>query len=360
MASPLQIAIRTDASVTTGAGHVMRCLTLAEELRGMGAEVSFVCRGGVGNGLDIIHDRGFRTHALDDVIHWRVDAEWSAQALSGHAPVDWIVADHYGLDWRWESCMRQTARHILVIDDLADRTHDCEILLDQNFYVGAANRYAGRVPAGCRLFLGPAFALLRTEFRDAARRPRERNGRVKRLLVAFGATDPTNETRKVLTALETLASLNLEVDVVTGSANPRRGQIEARCATLPGVHCHVQTHRMAELMWAADLAIGAGGTTMWECCVMALPALTVVTASNQLKTTNDVSATGAIWYLGRAESLTTSDYVRALQMACQSSSRLQAISQHARSLMGDATAPPGQPHPLIHAMFDLQFTVETE
>jgi UDP-2,4-diacetamido-2,4,6-trideoxy-beta-L-altropyranose hydrolase len=351
MSFPLKVAIRTDASVTIGAGHVMRCLTLAEELREMGVEVSFVCRVGAGDGLDIIQDRGFRTHALEDASEWRADADGSARALSDQAPIDWMVVDHYGLDWRWESHMRLTARRILVIDDLADRNHDCESLLDQNFYAGAARRYDGRVPVACRLFLGPAFALLRNEFREAARRPRERNGSVKRLLVTFGATDPTDETGKVLAALEGLASPALEVDVVVGTGNRRREQIEAQCGALRSVRCHVQTSRMAELMWKADLAIGAGGATTWERCVLGLPALTVVIAPNQLQTTTDLADAGAIRYLGRAEDLATNDYEFAIQNAMNDAGGLQALSARSREIMGPVSASLSSgKHPVVDAM----------
>jgi UDP-2,4-diacetamido-2,4,6-trideoxy-beta-L-altropyranose hydrolase len=356
MSSAPQVAIRTDASSVIGAGHVMRCLTLAEELRGIGFDISFVCRVGDGDGIDIINNRGFRTHAREDASDWRADADRSTQALSGQAPIDWIVVDHYGLDWRWESHMRGTARHILVIDDLANRNHDCEVLLDQNFYAGAARRYEGRVPAACQLFLGPAFALLRNEFREAARRPRERSGCVRRLLVTFGATDPTDETGKVLAALRSLTSPVLEADVVVGVGNQRREQIEAQCDALRGVRCHVQTSRMAELMWNADLAIGAGGATTWERCVLGLPALTVVIAPNQLQTTTDLADAGAIRYLGRAEDLAANDYEIAIRNAMNDAGRLQALSARSRAIMGPVSAILSSAHhPVVDAM---QYSVQ--
>ena len=76
------------------------------------------------------------------------------------------MVDHYALDVRWESAMRTQARHIMVIDDIADRQHDCDVLLDQNFYENMQTRYTGKVPPYCRLLLGPRYALLRDEFRE--------------------------------------------------------------------------------------------------------------------------------------------------------------------------------------------------
>jgi len=347
--------IRADASVAIGAGHVMRCLTLADALRNAGFDVTFISRPDPGNALDLIRQRGFRAQALPSAPgDWEADAADVLEALASDSPVDWLIVDHYGLDQRWESRLRRAARNILVIDDLADRPHDCDALLDQNYYVGADQRYRARVPARCRLFLGPEFALLRDEFRAAARAPRPRDGTVGRLLVTFGATDPTDETGKVLTALQALANPALAVDVVVGAGNPRRAQIEALCARLPGVRCHVQTARMADLMRAADLAVGAGGATTWERCVLGLPALTVVTAENQLQTTTDLAAAGAIWYLGRAEALAATDYAAALREAMRSPARLRELSARATAIMAPAAAALATGHhPVVDAMIEI-------
>jgi UDP-2,4-diacetamido-2,4,6-trideoxy-beta-L-altropyranose hydrolase len=313
--------------------------------------VSFACRPAAGDAIDFIRSRGFRVHALDAAADWHADAQQTERALAAQAPLDWIVVDHYGLDRHWESRLRACARQILVIDDLADRDHDCNALLDQNYYAGAARRYEGRVPAGCRLFLGPAFALIRGEFREAIRRPRDRSGTVRRLLVSFGATDPTDETGKVLAAIQALDGRILECDVVVGAGNPRREQVAAQCAALPGVRCHVQTARMAELMWAADLAIGAGGTTTWERCMLGLPALTVVTSLNQLQTTTDLAAAGAIWYLGRAEVLASGDYETAIRTALLSPQRLCGLSARSRAILAAGTGvASGSRHPVVDAM----------
>lgn len=348
---PLRVAVRTDASVAIGAGHAMRCLTLAEALRAVGAEVCFVCLAAPGDALDLIVSRGFRVHALGAAAHWREDAEQTARALMTRGPFDWVVVDHYGLDSRWESHLRAVVPRILVIDDLADRDHDCDVLLDQNFYADAAQRYVGRVPAGCRLFLGPAHVLLRDEFREVIRRPRERNGGVGRVLVSFGATDPTGETAKVLAALQALSMPGLACDVVVGAGNQQRERIETQCAALPAVRCHVQTSHMADLMWAADLAVGAGGSTTWERCILGLPTLTVVTSANQLQLTTDLAAVGVVWYLGRAEALAIADYEAAIRTALRSPERLADLSACSRALMVAAGAAScAGIHPVVAAM----------
>jgi UDP-2,4-diacetamido-2,4,6-trideoxy-beta-L-altropyranose hydrolase len=354
MSLSCKVAIRTDASITIGAGHVMRCLTLAEELRRAGAEVCFICCEGRGDMLDIIHDHGFPSSALESKGDWHCDAEQTLSALKNQHRIDWLVVDHYHLDRRWESLLRPTTRNILVIDDLADRTHDCDALLDQNYYRNAKERYVGLVSSGCRLFLGPEYALLRNEFHETALRPRSRDGHVRRILITFGATDPTNETGKVLSALNSLGTHTLSADVVIGQANPRRTVIEQQCAAMPGIRCHVQTTRMAELMHEADLAIGASGATTWERCILGLPTLTVTTADNQVQTANDLAADGVIWLLGPAESLTVVDYENALRTALECPARLQDLSSRARNIMAPATVFSGDKrHPLADTMLKM-------
>lgn len=332
----------------------MRCLTLASALGQAGFNITFFCRQTPGNTLDMIRQTGLLAHGLSAAANdWEADAESVLSALSCRPPADWLIVDHYELDRRWESRLRPAARNILVIDDLADRPHDCDALLDQNYYINARQRYASLVPSHCRLFLGPEFALLRDEFRIAARNLRPRDGQVRRLLVTFGATDPTNETVKVLSALRSIDSPAVSADVVVGAANPRRADIETICATMPRARCHVQTNRMAELMNAADLAIGAGGATTWERCILGLPALTVTTADNQKQTASDLAAVGAIWLLGQANDLTENDYASALRAAMDSPSRLRALATRAREIMTLSTSlPENERHPVAEMMLE--------
>ena len=222
------LVIRVDSSTRIGSGHLMRCRTLAEELKERGADVHFVCRRHSGNLNELLRDTfsvyelpspSIDTHnvADDDYAAWlgiiqEEDAADTIATLQGWRP-DWLVVDHYSLDKRWETALRPYVRRIMVIDDLANRTHDCDLLLDQNFYLGMENRYNNLVPSHCQLLLGPKYALLRPEFRKARKTLRIRDGKVQRIFVFFGGTDPTNETTKVIQALKTL-ELEFIVDVV--------------------------------------------------------------------------------------------------------------------------------------------------
>jgi UDP-2,4-diacetamido-2,4,6-trideoxy-beta-L-altropyranose hydrolase len=294
------LIIRADASVQIGAGHVMRCLTLADELRGRGAEAVFVCREFDGNLCGYIEEKGYIVHRLpvsavqeqnieSGLKHaawlgtdWQTDARQVEEIIKDfNTPTDWLVVDHYALDERWEGYLRPYVKKIMVIDDLADRPHDCDLLLDQNFYQNLENRYDGLVPFGCKKLLGPKYALLRPEFREARKNLRKRDGHVRRIMIFFGGSDPSNETAKALEAIRMLNRPDIAVDVVVGSANPHKDKINELCAAMSNIAYHCQVENMAKLMADADLFIGGGGSTTWERCCLGLPGLIISTAINQ-------------------------------------------------------------------------------
>jgi spore coat polysaccharide biosynthesis predicted glycosyltransferase SpsG/RimJ/RimL family protein N-acetyltransferase len=182
----------------------------------------------------------------------------------------------------------------MVIDDLANRLHDCDLLLDQNFYADMSLRYTGKVPALCRLLLGPRYALLRDEFRQLHEQAKSCSEPVKRVLVFFGGIDSDNYTDLAIEAVANINIPDLQVDVVIGAQHPCRAQIEEKCIQ-HGFFCHVQTNRMAELMAEADLSIGAGGSTVWERCCMGLPTFAIRTAENQRKQLIDAAVEGLLY-----------------------------------------------------------------
>lgn len=343
----MRIAFRTDAIHQIGTGHFMRCLTLADALRQCGARIRFVSRGLPDHLCDMLTARGMEfvplsigvaAERLDDLVHssWlgtsqAQDARDTAAALADRQ-WDWLVVDHYALDARWESPMRAAARQIMVIDDLADRRHDCDVLLDQNYYRDMQTRYAGKVPDHCKLLLGPSYALLREEFRKLREQVKPRTGEVKRILVFFGGVDADNYTGHTIKALPKINISDLHVDVVIGAQHPRSAEIETTCAA-QGFVCHVQTNRMAELMAAADLAIGAGGSASWERCCLGLPALLVALADNQIDIAIALDSIGACVYLGTKETANSLTIQRAITNLLDTHDQLEMMSQHAFSLV---------------------------
>lgn len=343
----LKIAFRCDASVQIGSGHFMRCLTLAVALKKEGALTRFVSRDLPNHLCDMLVEKGIEFTALkngpvdksaDDLAH----SHWlrTSQMQDVHDTTDaladqqwaWLVVDHYALDIRWERAMRDKARHIMVIDDIADRRHDCEVLLDQNFYLDMQTRYLGKVPEHCQLLLGPRYALLRDEFRKLRENTTPRTGSVKRILVFFGGVDADNYTGIAIRALAGLGTKGIHVDVIIGASHPHQAQIKRECA-IQGYTCHVQTSQMANLMAAADLAIGAGGSASWERCCLGLPALLVVLAENQIDIIETLGAIGACAYIRSSEKITEEIMRIEIEKLLIRNDKLELISQRAFDLV---------------------------
>lgn len=342
----MKFVFRVDSSTQTGIGHVMRCLTLAEQLRCKGAECSFISRDLTGNLNSHISRSGFLVNSLigdcggvEDVssslpwsnFEWQVDAHQTSEILIG-SPPDWLVVDHYAIDEKWESAVSTHCRKLMVIDDLANRPHQCDLLLDQNYYRDSEKRYAGLLPPHCVTFLGPQFVLLRNEFLIAKGKLKNRDGIVRRVMIFFGGTDPLDQTIMAINALNDVRDPKLHVDVIVGATNEKRSTIQELCASIPHFNFHINVSNMAELILQADLCIGAGGSAMWERCYLGLPTVTVVCADNQLRTTLDVASIGAIEFLGRAEELDLEAYKIAIRQALNSRSRLQRISSAALNI----------------------------
>ena len=341
------MAIRVDASTAIGTGHFMRCLTLADSWRRRGGRTRFVCRHlpvhfqrdllAEGHELRIV-EHGAAALPADGLAH----AHWlgasqaqdaaECQVLLADQPWDWIVVDHYALDCRWEGALRGPGRRILVIDDIADRRHDCDMLLDQNLFADAQLRYRDLVPAHCLMLLGPGYALLRDAFARLHVATRLRSGAVRRLLVFLGGVDADNFTGRVILALQQLPKPGLQVDVVIGQQHRCRAQIEADCSRL-GFVCHVQTTRMAELMAQADLAIGAGGSASWERCCLGLPTLLVALADNQVEISAGLDRVGAGRYLGTPASVDVASIRDAVLQCCRQPEQAWAWSARSHGLV---------------------------
>ena len=343
-----QILIRSDASIQMGSGHVMRSLALANALCAKGAEITFVCREHPGQISGLIESAGHRLIRLPAPTlpspgklahsHWlgvsqEEDAHLSLASLKEMGGCDWLIVDHYALDVIWETAMRPYTKHIMVIDDLADRKHDCDLLLDQNLHADMETRYESLVPPNCLKLLGPKYALLRPEFSEARKNLKKRDGSVKRILIFFGGSDPGNETGKALEAIKLLGRTAIAVDVVVGAANPHQEEITSFCAHLPETRLYRQINNISELMAKADLAIGAGGGTMWERCCLGLPAIVMRVATNQQSGCEAVASSGGILYLGEAQRVGIELLEKALRVTLSSPGLVASMSKVGASLV---------------------------
>ncbi|KRT56384.1 UDP-2,4-diacetamido-2,4,6-trideoxy-beta-L-altropyranose hydrolase [endosymbiont of Ridgeia piscesae] len=314
----MQIAIRADSGSDIGSGHLLRCRALALALRKRGAAIDF------------LHARrdDFDKHLVGDfpchLVKAETEAEDAASCRSWAARnrPDWLLVDHYGLSIEWQRQLREVVPRLMAIEDLANRPHQVDLLLDFTLRSDPELDYQGLLPADCRTLFGPHYALLRPEFSRLRDHCRIRERGVRRLLLSFGGADDTNLSGWALDALEGLELVE-GIDLLVGSHHPDLAGLQRRCQRSDR-RLHIQTEEVAELMRQADLAIGGGGMMGWERCTLGLPALIVVQSEDQQANAEALAQTGA------AQIITTDDAEALRRMiTTQTAESLSAMSQRA-------------------------------
>lgn len=319
----MKVVFRVDASLQIGSGHVMRCLALAQAFASNGHTCHFISRLHTGHLAALIAARGFTVLALPELpathqadvsgtahsqwlgCDWNRDAEETLVHLR-KLDADMLFVDHYAIDADWEAAVSPACRAIAVIDDLADRPHQSQLLIDQNLGRHAAD-YAALTPQNCRVLAGPDYALLRPEFaevRNAGLRNRK-TSEIQNLLITMGGVDEPNATWRVLMALKDCAlPANCRINVVMGINAPWLQMVKETAGMLPWqVDVLVGVSNMASLMDSADLCIGAAGGTAWERCCLGLPTLMVILADNQLAGARALQQAGAAKILGTPDAI---------------------------------------------------------
>lgn len=325
--TPRTAIFRADASRGIGSGHVRRCLVLAEALAADGWRIAFACRAGTREAVPSLARSAFAY----TVVPADADDPASMHELAAGG-CDLLVVDHYGLDANFERSCRPWARKILVIDDLADRPHDCDILVDQT-PGRQANDYAGLVPDSCTMLAGSQFALLDPRFREARQHLHASTDEVQRVLLSFGGTDPAGATLRALEALA-VAELGAAVDVVLGTADDDIGRIRRLAAELnPPAAIHVAVDDMAGLMAQADMAVGAGGVSSLERCCLGVPSITITIADNQRKLADELAQAGASENLGPVTALSAGDIADAVSRLASDPARRLAMSAAAITMV---------------------------
>ncbi len=317
----------------------MRCLTLADELRNRHANCIFICKNQPGDLNFHIKQRGYDVKELNNPttpIHNITDNKLEIlddmrQTLSaiGSQKVNWLIVDHYNLSKDWEHGMRGICDQIMVIDDLANRPHDCDILLDQNLRENALQRYKSLVPAHCRILTGPQHVLLNPQHKQEPLRTRD--GIVRRILVYMGGNDNTNQTTKALQALKHIP--NIQTIVILGFSHPHRNVVYDTARGHPCIQVMDICDNMAQQMNLADLALGTCGISAWERCAMGLPTLVTVNAENQREDALALHKLGAIEYLGDAETLQAEDWLFSIQRHILSPDKVINMSEISKTIV---------------------------
>ena len=316
----MNVTFRADASLKIGSGHIFRCLSLAEGLRAKGAKCIFICKNHKNHLGVFIKSKGFKVYLIEanendyngDNKHssWLGgsqlnDASQCKVILNKHQ-VDWIIVDHYALDFIWHNELRSTKAKIMVIDDLADRVHSSDVLLDQTFG-RKADDYTLLVKNNTKLLMGSKFALLRSEFKKIRKKSLKlrKNRLFRNLLISFGGYDKDNLTGQII---DKLIHCDLHEDtkitIIIGANSPWTNIINKKVKVLPWKTLVLSGVKdMAEIMCTSDLAIGSAGSTSWERCALGLPAIQIVSAVNQLIIAKNLENIGAAKTLKNLDNL---------------------------------------------------------
>ena len=297
----MRIVFRVDASLKMGIGHVMRCLTLANEFKLQNHEIFFICRELPGNLISLIkypvlvlpNNEAF--HKDDLYLNWlgasqERDLEQTIKVIPKNT--DLVIVDNYALDEIWHKSLRLHTKKLMVIDDLADRKFDCDILLNQNLGTQILE-YSDKVPNDCELLLGCDFALLRPEFqllREKALAKRKKTKEIKNILISLGGVDLSNKAYSILEDIPDY----FNVVVILGGHSQHNEMIINYAKNKKNVNVMIDADNISRLMLDADLAIGAGGSTSWERCCLGLPTLLYVLAENQRKIAESLEKLGAV------------------------------------------------------------------
>lgn len=294
-----QVALRVDASVTMGTGHLRRCLSLAQALAEQGARVTLVTRALDGVAALVLGQCAWPVawlprpvaepdaqawadgppHAAWAGVCWSQDATETADAIKETLP-DWLVVDHYAFDARWHQAIRQRLGcRLLVIDDIADRPLDADILLDHNWAADHRAKYQGRLQREPTWLAGPRFALLSAAYRDAPRY--SFHPEVRSIGIFMGGTDPGGITAKVLRCIRQEAGFDGRIEVVSTTANPHLSALRAACVASPGTTLTLDLPDLSAFFARHDITIGAGGGATWERCFVGVPTIGLVIADNQ-------------------------------------------------------------------------------
>lgn len=329
MAGPRHVVVRADASPAIGTGHVMRSRTLAIALVDRGWRATFASRDLPPTLASSLAACDIGTIALDR--RSEGPAELAAIEAALHERPTLVVADHYGVDAAWLDRARDMAEYVMAIDDLADRQQPVDLLLDQNLGVDQTD-YDDLVPPGAQLLIGPRFALVRPAFAEARARRAPRDGRIGRIVVLLGGADPDDVTARAVEGIAGVAGLAVSLDVVVGAAYPHLAELQRRLADRADARLHVDIEDVAEVMAAADLAIGAPGSASWERCTLGLPAVLVVLADNQVRVAHALTDAGAAVTAGWHANVTAASIGRMVSDLMADPTRVAGMAEAAAAL----------------------------
>ena len=311
-----QIVIRVDSGNIIGFGHAMRCLTIANEMKKNDYDVYVISnreRNNLSqlflkNGHKIIH---IKTKKIGlKKINEIYDLEQTKKILKKiNKKIDLLLVDNYSLGFRWEKSLRQLVSKIIVVDDLNNRKHDCDLIIDQGLHINMKNAYTNLVPKKCKILLGPKYAILRPEFGIIRQKLKKSNREINKIMISFGGSDPNGDTMKALNGINKIQKRIFGIDVIIGKSNREYRKIKKMCENMKKTRYFYNTTRVAAIMSKSDVAIGSGGSTTWERCCLGIPAIVSIASKDQSEATKILDSKKCIINLGESKRVKELDYM---------------------------------------------------
>lgn len=313
----MNVAIRVDSSTQIGIGHLTRCLTLANKLKLEGFKITFICRELTGNLNQLVIDADYNIiklkplsidppiNDLNNYAEWLgvseiEDANETLEYIKSFK-INLLIIDNYSIGVNWEGILRPYVDKIMVIDDIANRSHDCDVLLDQNWFKDKESRYDGLVPKDCVKLLGPEYALLRDEFAKAKEKLfKLKKNKLKRVFIFFGGSDPHNLIGKTINALSVPVFSDLKLDIIISKNNPHKKKLLNQIKNRGNIKLYIQVENLANIMLNADFAIASGGVNTWERMCLNIFSMVIITADNQRPTIEELKKHNHIFLLGKS------------------------------------------------------------
>jgi UDP-2,4-diacetamido-2,4,6-trideoxy-beta-L-altropyranose hydrolase len=336
------IVFRVDSGLNIGSGHLMRCITLANNFKkNIELECTFISRDNNGNFNAIIIQNGFNVLLLDGPdLNSNMEnySEWLGTSQINDADqtlallkknnveiIDILIVDHYSLDIQWERKFRKITNKLVVIDDLANREHDCDIILDQNMAPNYRSRYDNLTPIYSKKFLGMDYCLLCEDF-IVAKATIVARDKLSNIVIFFGGVDKDNATLHLLSILREKLKVFVSVHVIVGKSNPAKDEIKLFCDDYDNCHYLEQISNMAQIFSKSDLSIGGGGATAGERIFLGLPSIVFSLADNQVIVSKYLHEKNFITYLGDQSKMEASNIIAEIDKYIDSPHLLKAQS----------------------------------
>lgn len=274
--------IRTDGNTQIGAGHIMRCISIAQALKNRGKVTIFITADE--ESARLISSKGFGTLTLKTQYN-DMDAELETLLpILNENEIQSLLIDSYSVT---DDYMRKVGERVKTVymDDLGEHLYPADMIINYNIYANELayeENYQKKVLKVPKLLLGCEYAPLRSEFQCIEGKVRRS---VKDVLITTGGSDPENVAGKVLEALMQQGTKyrGIQFHVVSGTYNTNIENLQDLEMGNANFHIYQNVKQMAELMKKCDVAIAASGSTMYELSAMGIPTVCYFFADNQKK-----------------------------------------------------------------------------